>query len=93
MKINELPNWPPQWQPLLLRSPKFFTGEIGVLKSVRALLGNDDYLDLTIEHEGIRYNGLFRIDVALRNRIVALLQQQTDRPIKEIGELDIEFER
>jgi hypothetical protein len=90
VKLNELPHWPPQWQPLLLRSEKYLNGEIGLLKSVKALLLNDDCLNLTIEHEGIQYAGVLQTDSVFRNKILLILAGREGCPIKEIGELEFE---
>jgi hypothetical protein len=89
MKFHELSHWPPQWQPLLIRSKKLLIGEIGVLKSVKPLFVNDGYLNIMIEYEGTDYTGLLQVDPSLRNQIFGLLEKQKGRAIGDIAQLEI----
>ncbi len=89
MKFNELPDWPPQWQPRLLRSAKVLTGEIGIFTSIRPLYAIDDCLVLTMVHEGVEHTGLLHVDPIRKERITAILEDQKERSIEEIGKLEI----
>ena len=88
-EVNELSDWPPQWQPLILRSTKVLTGEIGLFKSVRPLYASDDYLVLTMVHESIDYTGLLHVDPIQKRKITTILDAQKGRSIEEIGKLEI----
>jgi hypothetical protein len=89
MKFNELPNWPPPWQPLLLRNTKFISGEIGVLKSLEPLITSDDYVLITIEFHGLNYSGMLHVEPGLKNKTVAILEKKKGCPIKDIGKIEI----
>jgi hypothetical protein len=89
MKLNELPDWPPKWQPLLLRSPKFVTGEIGILRSVRPINLSDDYLELRVEHECIEYIGVLCVNPIPSTQLNLVLEQQKGRSTKDIGNHEI----
>jgi hypothetical protein len=89
MKLNELPDWPPRWQPVLLRSAKSISGELGALKTVSPLYASDDYLVLRIVHDGNDYTGLLHVDPIQKARISAILEEQKGRSIKETGQLEM----
>jgi hypothetical protein len=91
LRFNEIPNWPPQWQPLIIRSTELLQGEFGILKSAKPLMVDDKYLSVVIEHEGVQYAGLLRTGALLRDQILELLQQLKGRPIEDIGDIDIEM--
>lgn len=89
MKLNELPDWPPPWQPLLLRSEKYITGEIGLLKSIKRLYTSDGCLVLTMEHEGVEHRGVLHIDPVLRDKVMAMMEEQRGLPIEAVGQLEL----
>jgi hypothetical protein len=92
LNYRGLPSWPPVWT---------FTGglkngqprreEIGILKEV--MISNVQPADrcfLHIEHKGSTYVGCLLIeDQAFCAQIVTLLQDCLNRPIAEIGSLDL----
>lgn len=91
MRFNEIPDWPPRWQPLISQSTELLEGEFGILKSAKPLMLDDKYLSVVIEHEGVQYAGLLRTGALLRDQILEVLQQLKGRPIKDIRDIDIEM--
>jgi hypothetical protein len=91
MRYHGLPNWPPTWSWTGGLNNKHPTGEIGILKSVE--LSNVQPADrcfLTIEHEGSSYMGCLLFDDHAFCRYVAkLLDSHCNRPIADIGSLDL----
>jgi hypothetical protein len=86
-------NWPPVW--IWVNGPenKFPTGEVGILKWV-GLTGIQppDRCYLYIEHEGSTYLGCLLFDESIFCRQVAkLLESYSDRPIAEIGSIDLAY--
>jgi hypothetical protein len=91
-KYRGVPSWPPVWT---------FTGglknkrprreEIGILTEVTiSNVQPADRCFLRIEHEGSMYIGCLLIeDQAFCAQIVTLLQEHCNRPIAEIGSLDL----
>ena len=89
-----LPSWPPVWT---------FTGglknkrprrqEIGILTEVTiSNVQSADRCFLHIKHEGSSYVGCLLIeDQAFCAQTVRLLQGQLNRPIAEIGSLDLAY--
>ena len=94
LNYRGLPSWPPVW---------IFTGgrkngrppreEIGILREV--IISNVQPADrcfLRIEHGGSTYVGCLLIeDPAFCAQIVTLLQGHLNRPIAEIGRLDLSY--
>ena len=91
MSRNGVPNWPPIWtwiDGLETKSPK---GEIGILKWV-ALSGvkPPDRCYLCIDYEGSSYMGCLLFDnLTFCHQIVKLLKAHCNRPIGEIGGVDL----
>ena len=85
MKFKELPAWPPDWS----GSDRSATGEVGVLKSYRALYRQSNYVAMVIDYDGAEYTGMLKIEPALRHKAVAALDAHKGRTIKEIGEVEI----
>jgi hypothetical protein len=89
-----VPSWPPVWT---------FTGglknkrprreEIGILKEVTiSIVQPADRCLLHIEHEGSTYVGCLLIEnQAFCAQIVTLLQDCLNRPISEIGRLNLSY--
>jgi hypothetical protein len=87
LKINELPAWPPQWA-VIYGMHRFATGEVGVLKSVRAIESHNDYVVMVIDHDGAEHSGMLRVDPPLREKVVQTLEAHKGAPIKEIAQLE-----
>ena len=68
------------------------TGEIGVLTQVLMSELMDEKVFLFIDHSGYRYMGMLAFDdSAFCRAIHRLLQNNTGRSIKEIGDLDLSY--
>jgi tetraacyldisaccharide-1-P 4'-kinase len=86
-----VPNWPPVWTLVEGLDNKLPRGEVGILKWV-SLTGiqSPDRCYLYIEHEGSTYLGCLLFDDHAFCRYVAkLLESYCNRPIVEIGSLDL----
>src|SRR5262249_23005718 len=93
MSCYGLRSWPPKWMLLSGPGASRLTGEIGILKGIRA---NDLSLTrrcfLYMEHEGSLYLGcLLFHDITFSRHIAALLQCYCNRPIAEIGSADLTY--
>jgi hypothetical protein len=94
LNYRGVPSWPPIWT---------FTGglenkrprreEIGILKEVTiSNVQPADRCFLYIEHEGSSYVGCLLIeDQVFCAQIVTLLQGHLNRPVAEIGSLDVSY--
>jgi hypothetical protein len=91
MCYRGVPSWPPTWTLISGQQKKFPRGEIGILKSVRlAVVKPTDRCYLYIGHEGASYVGcLLFDDIAFCSQIAELLQRCCNRPIAEIGSIDL----
>jgi hypothetical protein len=92
LNYRGVPSWPPVWTftgGLENRQPR--REEIGILREVT--ISNVEPADrcfLHIEHEGSTYVGWLLIeDQAFCSQIVTLLQGCLNRPIAEIGSLEV----
>ena len=90
-RYRGVPSWPPVWtwaDGLENNRPK---GEIGILRKVELsniLPANRSFL--YIEHEGSSYIGcLLFDDSAFCGQVATVLNNHCNRPISEIGSLDI----
>jgi hypothetical protein len=84
-------NWPPVWTWVDGLENKFPRGEVGILRWV-GLTGIEptDRCYLCIEHEGSTYLGCLLFDDHPFCRYLAkLLEAYSNRPIAEIGSLDL----
>jgi len=91
MSCYGVPNWPPVWSWVDGPENKFPRGEVGILKWV-GLTGIEptDRCYLYIDHEGSRYLGcLLFDDHAFCRYLAKLLDGYCNRPITEIGSLDL----
>jgi hypothetical protein len=90
MTYRQFPNWPPVWLWKDGFNKKLLRGEIGILRMVTVSENQPDSCYLHIEHEGTLYVGclLFDDDVFC-GQIAKLLQRYLNRPIAEIGSLDL----
>jgi hypothetical protein len=91
MSYRGVPNWPPTWMWIGGLENKFPTGEIGILKSAtlsKVLPANKCYL--YIDYEGSSYIGcLLFDDSSFCSQVVKLLLENRNRPIAEIGDIDL----
>jgi hypothetical protein len=91
MCYEGVPNWPPTWTWIDGLENKRPRGEIGILKAVslsKLLPANRSYL--YIDHEGSSYLGcLLFDDRAFCRHLTEILQICCNRPIAEIGGLDL----
>ena len=93
MSYYGFPSWPPTWTWVDGGQNKHPQGEVGILREI--LLSNINPAGkcfLSIDHEGSTYMGCLLIDDhAFCAQIVKLLQDCCNRPIAEIGSLDISY--
>jgi hypothetical protein len=93
MSDRGIPNWPPVWMWTGGLENKRPRGEIGILSGVS--LSNvlpTDRCFLYIDHEGSSYIGcLLFDDHAFCKQLVKLLKGCCNRPIAEIGSLDVSY--
>jgi len=90
MTYKGRPNWPPHWTQRQGSVPKPVQGEVGVLKYVYSNPGSDSCY-LVIEHEKENYIACLMFDdVAFAGKIVAFLKGKVGRPVKEIGDLELD---
>jgi hypothetical protein len=91
MSCYGIPSWPPIW--MLLNGPGLsrLTGEMGILRGIRANdLPSTRRCFLYMEYEQSAYFGcLLFYDIRFGRHIAALLQSCCNRPIVEIGSLDL----
>jgi hypothetical protein len=92
MSYHGIPSWPPVWtfaSGLEKKTPR--RGKIGILREVTvSILQPADRCFLHIEHQGSMYIGCLLIeDQAFCDQIVTLLQVYLNRPIANIGSLDV----
>jgi hypothetical protein len=86
-------NWPPAWTWIGGAENKQPLGEIGILKEVTLTqITPADRCYIYIEHEGSEYIGcLLFDDPTLCKEIANLLQCYCNRPIAEIGSLNLSY--
>jgi hypothetical protein len=91
MSYRGRPNWPPRWVWLGGKKNERPTGEVGVLKEVsKYSLLSSDGLTLVIEYNESAYMGLLLFDdFGVSRKIHELLKTLRDRPISEIGSVDM----
>jgi hypothetical protein len=81
MRYHGIPNWPPAWSWIDGLENKHPQGEVGILKAIQ--LSN-------VQPEKSSYMGcLLFNDAAFCQHIAELLQSCCNRPIAEIGGLDL----
>jgi hypothetical protein len=91
MRYRGIPSWPPAWTWIDGGEDKRPTGEIGILRTTllsKIQPANRCYL--LISYEGASYMGclLFDDDVFC-DQVTKLLQRYCNRPIAEIGSIDL----
>jgi hypothetical protein len=93
MRYRGLSNWPPAWLWIDGVENKHPRGEIGILTSVEVSnVPPANRCFLCIDYEGSSYMGcLLFDDRAFCGQIVTLLRGYLNRPIAEIGSLDLSY--
>jgi hypothetical protein len=91
LSYHGLHSWPPVWTWIGGTENKRPQGEIGILRQViESRIELADRCFLYIDHEGSSYMGCLLIeDSAFCREIVKLLQGRLNRPLAEIGNLDL----
>jgi hypothetical protein len=93
MSYHGLPNWPPAWSWIDGPEDRHPTGEIGILRMV--LLSKTRPADrcvLLVGYQESCYLGcLLFEDQAFCRQMIRLLQHCCNRPIMEIGDLDLSY--
>jgi hypothetical protein len=93
MSCYGIQSWPPTWILINGPGPSRLIGEIGILKGLR-VNGRPPFRRcfLYMQHEESSYLGclLFQ-NISFSRHITALLQCYCDRPIAEIGNLDLTY--
>ena len=87
------PSWPPNWMLINGQGSTRLRGEIGVLKGIRANdVPSTRRCFLYMQYEGSFYLGcLLFNDTIFCRQMVELLLANRERPIAEIGSLDITY--
>ena len=95
MSYRGVSNWPPVWTWIDGEEIKHVEGEVGILKEVR--LSNAraaNRILMVIEHENDRYVGCVPFDNYFFCRmILTLLEDYHSRSLREIGELELFYDR
>jgi hypothetical protein len=91
MRYHRVSNWPPAWLFIDGVENKYPRGEVGVLTAVEVTNGPpDSRCFLCIDYEGSSYMGcLLFDDRAFCGQLVRLVRGYLNRPIAEIGSLDL----
>jgi hypothetical protein len=91
MSCYGIPSWPPTWRLIKGEGAERLTGEIGIL--TRFLVNNIPSTRrcfLYMRHEQASYLGcIFIADVAFFEKIVKIFEGCLNRPISEIGSIDV----
>src|SRR5918995_1654865 len=91
ISYREVPCWPPTW---LWRGGQNLPcpyGEVGILKEVTlSTIEPCSMCFLIMEHEGAEYMGVLKFGDSLSCRAIhAVLQRHCNRPIREVGDIDL----
>ena len=88
-----VPGWPPAWLWTAGLQNTHPRGEIGILRDVTpSNIEPSDRCFLYIDYEGSAYLGcLFIEDIAFCRLVVELLRANRNRPITEIGSLELSY--
>ena len=91
MRYRGLPSWPPAWTWIDGGEDKHPKGELGILRATfLSKIQPVDRCFLLISYEGASYMGCLLFDnSAFCNQIMKLLQDYHNRPIAEIGSIDL----
>jgi hypothetical protein len=93
MQYHGVRNWPPAWTWMDGPENKRPQGEIGILRQVvPSKILPVKACFLYVEHEGSEYIAcLLMDDAAFCDQMVQLLQGYLNRPIAEIGSIDLSY--
>jgi hypothetical protein len=90
MMFKGVRSWPPVWIWTGGAKNKRPRGEVGILQAVLpSNIQPSNRCFLYVEHEGSTYIGCLPDDYAFCREIMKLLRHHYDRPIAEIGNLDL----
>ncbi len=91
MRYRDVPSWPPDWIWTHGLEDKHPIGEVGVLRRViKFHIQPSNRCFLFIDHEESSYGGVLIVDNQhFCTKIVRFLQALYNRPIAEIGGLDL----
>jgi hypothetical protein len=91
MSYHGHPSWPPVWTSIDGPANKHPRGEIGILRQVvPSKISPAERCFLYIEYERSEYIGCLPFDDStFCNQIIKLLQGYCNRPISEIGSIDL----
>jgi hypothetical protein len=93
MRYCSAPSWPPVWVWMGGLGDKYPKGEIGVFRRLEeSYIQPSNKCFLLIDHEESSYMGCLMVnDHAFYTQIVRFLQHCYDRPVAEIGSLDLSY--
>jgi hypothetical protein len=93
MRYRGIRTWPPSWTWTRGPQNKHPRGEIGVLTEVAlSKIKPGNWCYLYIDHDGSEYIGCLLIDdAAFCRQIAEVLQFCCNRPIADIGSLDVSY--
>jgi hypothetical protein len=88
MKYHNVPNWPPSYLTPDYRQDVI--GEFGILRAVTLDARMPNRCFLMVEMDGLAYVSWVKFDnSAFRARFVNTINVHLNRPMKEIGELEV----
>ena len=91
MSCYGIPSWPPTWMLIKGPGPSRLTGEIGILTHISVNnIPTTRRCFLYMLHEDSSYLGcLFLFDLTFFDQIVKILEDCLNRPVSEIGSIDL----
>ena len=91
VSCREVPSWPPTWLWRGGKNPPCPYGEVGILKEVMlSTIQPCSMCFLIMEHEGAEYVGVLKFgNSSLCRAIHDLLVKHCNRPIREVGDIDL----
>jgi hypothetical protein len=88
MRYHNVPNWPPSYLTADYRQE--LIKEFGILRSVTLDARESNRLFLMVEMDGLGYVSWLKFDnLAFRTRFLDTINVHLDKPMKEIGELEV----
>jgi hypothetical protein len=90
LSYRSVSSWPPAWTWVAGLDNQHPRGEIGILKAVaKSNFEPANRCFLYIDYEGSSYIGCLPCDHALCAHLVKVLEANRNRPISEIGSIDL----
>jgi hypothetical protein len=94
MRFHGMSTWPPVWTNTAVSQKRdkrqILRGERGILKNASMNNAVNNICFLFVEHNGEQYAGALVVDDAVFCRqVFDILRENLERPIKEIGDLDL----